>query len=123
MGRYYNGDIEGKFWSGIQSSDDADNFGVCGKPPSELYYYFDEEDLIGVENGIKYCLDGLGKYKEELDKFFEENNVYNDEMLNKAGFPQDEINHLLKLYARLGLGIEIRDCIKEKGSCEFRAEC
>lgn len=24
MGRYYNGDIEGKFWFGVQSSNDAD---------------------------------------------------------------------------------------------------
>ena len=30
MGRYYNGDIEGKFWFGVQSSDDADFFGVDG---------------------------------------------------------------------------------------------
>jgi len=28
MGRYYNGDIEGKFWFAVQSSDDADFFGV-----------------------------------------------------------------------------------------------
>jgi hypothetical protein len=27
MGRYYNGDIEGKFWVAVQSSDDADFFG------------------------------------------------------------------------------------------------
>ena len=30
MGRYYSGDIEGKFWFGIQESNDADNFGVEG---------------------------------------------------------------------------------------------
>jgi hypothetical protein len=28
MGRYYHGDIEGKFMFGVQSSDDADFFGV-----------------------------------------------------------------------------------------------
>jgi hypothetical protein len=27
MGRYYTGDIEGKFWFAIQSSDDASFFG------------------------------------------------------------------------------------------------
>ena len=32
MGRYYNGDIEGKFWFGVQSSDDADFFGKEGEP-------------------------------------------------------------------------------------------
>ena len=30
MGRYYTGDIEGKFWFGIQSSNSADRFGVIG---------------------------------------------------------------------------------------------
>ena len=28
MGRYYHGDIEGKFWFGVQSSTDAEFFGV-----------------------------------------------------------------------------------------------
>ena len=27
MGRYYHGDIEGKFWFAVQSSQDADFFG------------------------------------------------------------------------------------------------
>ena len=30
MGRYYNGDIEGKFWFGVQASNDADFFGSEG---------------------------------------------------------------------------------------------
>ena len=28
MGRYYDGDIEGKFWFGIQSSADGEFFGA-----------------------------------------------------------------------------------------------
>jgi hypothetical protein len=28
MGRYYQGDIEGKFWFGCQSSDDGEFFGA-----------------------------------------------------------------------------------------------
>jgi hypothetical protein len=30
MGRYYTGDISGKFWFSIQNSDDADHFGCKG---------------------------------------------------------------------------------------------
>ena len=41
MGRYYNGDIEGKFWFAVQSSDDADFFGQQGEARF-LNYYFDE---------------------------------------------------------------------------------
>ena len=33
MGRYYNGDIEGKFWFAVQSSDCADRFGSIGEQP------------------------------------------------------------------------------------------
>ncbi len=43
MGRYYSGDIEGKFWFGVQSSDDADFFGVTGYAPETLEYYFEKD--------------------------------------------------------------------------------
>ena len=43
MGRYYTGDIEGKFWFGVQDSTDADYFGVQGEPRFYLYY-FSEDD-------------------------------------------------------------------------------
>ena len=37
MGRYYNGDIEGKFWFGVQSSDDGDFFGSKGEEPNHIF--------------------------------------------------------------------------------------
>lgn len=52
MGRYYSGDINGKFWFGVQSSDAADRFGVTGKADF-LHYYFTDHDLPQVENEIK----------------------------------------------------------------------
>ena len=39
MGRYYSGDIEGKFWFGVQNSTDADFFGVQGEPRFYHYYF------------------------------------------------------------------------------------
>ena len=56
MGRYYSGDIDGKFWFALQSSDAADRFGVTGTQPNYLYYYFDESDLEAVEEEIKSSL-------------------------------------------------------------------
>ena len=73
MGRYYEGDIEGKFWFGIQSSDDADFFGQQGYQPEWLEYYFDEKDLKNIQNGLDTCLKELGDKKKLLDNFFEEN--------------------------------------------------
>lgn len=119
MGRYYSGDIDGKFWFALQSSDCADRFGVTGQQPSTLEYYFDEDNLEDVELEIKNIEDSLGDKLQLIEKFFEGNNGYNDKMLEEAGITQDE----LRDYADLGLGKQIRDSIKENGQCEFTAEC
>jgi translation initiation factor 2 alpha subunit (eIF-2alpha) len=119
MGRYYSGDIDGKFWFALQSSDCADRFGVTGEQPNFLNYYFDEDNLEDVEDEIKNIEESLGEKFQTIVKFFEENIGYNDKMLVEAGITQDE----LKDYADLELGKKIRDCIKENGICSFEAEC
>ena len=118
MGRYYNGDIEGKFWFALQSSDAADRFGVIGDEPNYITYYFDENNLEDVEKEIKNIEETLGDKIATLDKFFKENNGYNDEMIEKIGITKDE----LRDYADLGLGKQIKDCIVKTGSCSFEAE-
>ena len=62
MGRYYSGDIEGKFWFGIQSSNDADNFGVEGSC-TYIDYFFDEENYDDVIKELERCVKYLGKNK------------------------------------------------------------
>lgn len=39
--------------------------------------------------------------------------------IKELGITEQELSE----YADLGLGIKIRDCIKEEGSCSFEAEC
>jgi hypothetical protein len=119
MGRYYNGDINGKFWFAVQSSNAADRFGVTGEQPSTLSYYFSEDDLEGVEDEIENIEESLGDKLQLIEKFFEKHNGYNDEMLAEAGITQEELSD----YADLGLGKKIRDSIKENGQCSFEAEC
>jgi len=118
MGRYYSGDIEGKFWFAIQSSDAADRFGVTGHQPEELQYFFTEDDLEAVEEEIKNIEETLGEKKQTIDKFFEGNNGWNEKMLEEAGISKEELSE----YADLELGIKIRDCIKDFGTCSFEAE-
>ena len=118
MGRFYSGDIDGKFWFAVQNSNAADRFGVMGYEPNYITYYFQKEDLEGVENEIKNIEETLGDKLEVIDNFFKENNGYNDEMLKKIGITRDELSN----YADLGLGKQIRDCIKETGQCSFDAE-
>lgn len=51
MGRYYKGDIEGKLMFGVRASNDADFFGVSGKPDNYIYH-FTEKDLDAVTRGV-----------------------------------------------------------------------
>ena len=123
MGKYISGDLDHKLWFAVQPSDAADRFGVTGYQPETLEYWFREEDLESVEDEINSIINSLGKYKDLLDKFFNENNAYNDEQLSDhLQVDEKEIEELLRDYADLELGIKIRDCIKENGECSFSAE-
>ena len=123
MGRYYNGDIEGKFWFAIQSSSDAGFFGGEVNDPNYINYYFRMDDLDDIKKGIDKCNKALGKYKVELDKFFKNKHSYTNEMLVKAlGRSESKVHELLRWYARLGLGKKILKCVAETGSCSFEAE-
>jgi len=123
MGRYYSGDIEGKFWFGTQPSNDADFFGVIGQEPNYLEYYFDTSHLPEIRKGIKECIEQLGKYKKALDKFFNEPRSYTDEQLAiNLKVDREEAENLMKWYARLELGQEILKCVEDTESCSFEAE-
>lgn len=123
MGRYISGDIETKLWFTVQPSDAADRFGVIGKQPETLEYWFREEHLESVEAEINSIIESLGKYKNLIDKFFNENNGYNTQILSDyLKVDEKETKKLLREYADLELGIKIRDCIKENGECSFSAE-
>ena len=123
MGRYYSGDIEGKFWFGVQSSAAADRFGVTGSHPEILEYYFDEENLETIEEELSTILESLNGFKDKLDEFFENNSSYTyeklSEYLNVSGI---KVRKLLVDYADYELGEKILKCIKEYGSCAFDAE-
>jgi hypothetical protein len=152
MGRYYDGDISGKFWFGIQSSDAADRFGVIGEPIDNfdeflddeemddeclpLSYSFDEEHLPRVIQEIKEIEEDLDKYKALLDEFFDSVESYNNEMIIEFFISKGdevwstldketkkrEIEWLLSDYADLRLGYKIKECLEENGYCGFEAE-
>ena len=120
MGRYYHGDIEGKFWFAVQSSDDGEYFGMREAEYSIQYY---SDDLERAEEGVKECLQKLGKYKDKIDKYFDEHSSYRDEDVAEAlNINVDKFKQLIVWYARLRLGNKIVACIKEQGSCYYEAE-
>ena len=116
MGRWYTGDIDGKFWFGLQSSTAADRFGVSYNEPNYVEYNFFEDDLEGVQEEIENILEDLGEKIEIMDKYFNSSDAR--DTLSDAGITNKEIGD----YADLLLGIKISDCIKENGCCEFEAE-
>lgn len=123
MGRYYSGDIEGKFWFGIQSSNDASFFGGEEIEPNYLDYYFSKDDLPDIEKGVKKCQQELGENKEKLDNFFRDNPTYSFKQVAKAlNIKEGEVDNLLAWYARLELGEKILACVKKEGECSFEAE-
>ena len=83
MGRYYNGDIEGKFWFGLQSSAAADRFG-CEGTATHLEYYFDEEELPQIESEIKKIEDAIDEKKIE-SYLYGDKGKYTEETLEQNG--------------------------------------
>ncbi len=118
MGRYYTGDIEGKFWFAVQSSDAASRFGGEANEPQYIEYYFDEDHLDGVMQEINNIQASLGDNLQKIQEFFAYINGYNEKMLKDIGLTDE----MLSDYADLKLGIQIRDCIIAQGSCRFDAE-
>ena len=124
MGRFYSGDIEGKFWFAVQSSDDADFFGSKGYQPERLEYYFDKDHLDSVKEGITKCKETLGVYKEKMDEFFKALDYYSDkDLATYLDITENDAKKYLEWYARLELGEKILNSLEESGQCWFEAEC
>tara|TARA_Y100000034_G_scaffold60177_1_gene73146 strand:+ start:90 stop:476 length:387 start_codon:yes stop_codon:yes gene_type:complete len=127
MGRYYSGNIEGKFWFAVQSSNDGEFFGMTEEEGNSVPYY--SNDLKAAEDGIKECEIQLGDNLEKLTQFFDEHDGYNDNMIIKdykekydKDLSQGDIRELLVWYARLKLGEKIVEAIKKDGECYYDAE-
>ena len=119
MGRYYKGDIEGKFWYGVQSSDDACFFGA--RESTIVSYYIENDDLPEVSDGLEVCKKNLGIYKDKLDKYFNDNQYYNNDKLAKElNIDLKKVDELLKWYARFDLGEKIQlYLLSNNEDCEF----
>jgi hypothetical protein len=118
MGRYYSGDIDGKFWFAVQPSNSADRFGVTGYVPEYIEYNFEDSDKEGVQRELKKIEDALGDQLQKMDDFFEKNISYRDEMLTEDGIDPSKLGD----YADYKLGQKILKCIEEYGQCQFTAE-
>jgi len=100
MGRYYNGDIEGKFWFGIQDSNDASFFGI---EPKIIYNrkcgcWYTEDNECGCEiEHVHITEDDVKENKDliacqpDCDKEFDENTI-DEESYNSIEYTFEEIH-------------------------------
>jgi hypothetical protein len=127
MGRYYSGDIEGKFAFAIQSSMAADRFGVIGQSPNYLQYYFEEDNLESIKEELKNIENAFGEHKTALKTYFDLYKTQDDAPLSfslyirEGGLPELTEAQLSEYYDYV-LGRKILNCIEETGSCTFDAE-
>lgn len=118
MGRYYNGDIEGKFWFGVQPSDAASRFSADAEcEQSTIDYYFEEDHLQEVKDELQRIEEILGENLQKIEEFFAERNGYTDSALHEAGIT----DNMLSEYADYKLGKKIEECIEREGQCQFSA--
>lgn len=121
MGRYYEGDIQGKFAFAIQSSAAADRFGVEGTQPDCLEYYFDTDNLDDIRSELKSIEKTFGKNKNAILSYYDlkpDMNIWH--YLSKGGItiPPENSSDFYDYV----LGREILECILERGECSFTAE-
>ena len=126
MGRYYSGDIEGKMWFAVQESNDADNFGVIGEPSNDLYYYFNKDNIRGINKELAKCREAIGTDSLEImDRYFKKHRTEShqalDDLVIKIG--DTEYKKLKEYYARIELGEQILACIRDNDECSFSVEC
>jgi hypothetical protein len=129
MGRYYEGDISGKFWFAVQSSNAPARFGGEEYEPSYINYYFDEKQLKEVEEELDRIHKNMMGNIEKLDDFFAQTNGYNTQMIidwykkeYNETITEGKVGEMLVEYADYELGMKIANCIKEKGECNINCE-
>lgn len=120
MGRYYSGDIEGKFWFAVQPSNDAEQFGAQESDPAYINYYADDADE--AKERIKEIINKLGLRQDFIE--IDPRNSEGSEAFFKAYHERGErrAEEEDKLWASLELGLKIYHCILEEGGCSFDAE-
>ena len=108
MGRYYNGDIEGKFLFAVQPSNAGERFGAVEEDWPYIPYIVYRGSYSEIQKELDYIV-STGSVKK-VDDFFEEltkkgKSGYNDSDLEEAGILKDDMSN----WADHRLGKQIKD--------------
>ena len=125
MGRYYHGDIEGKFMFGVQCSTSAERFGAVEVEQNLIDYEIEREDFeILFEDQIKELNENGSVSKcKEFFKWVEKenNNLYSREDQKKFGITHYDLSD----YADYELAMQIKEWFeknKDRETLYFTAE-
>jgi hypothetical protein len=114
MGRYYDGDIEGKWWFGVQPSDVPTRF---GGGETRIEYSIPHDD--DFKDTMKEIETNLGDKIGMFDDFFEQNNGYTDERLIEffkkkyPSYTEDDLKKDIREYADYEFGNQCIEFFKE----------
>ena len=111
MGRYYNGDVNGKFMFAVQGSDAHERFGAVEVESAYIHYVVYREDYAEI------CaeLDAI-KHKghiEKVLKMFNEENGFNDEIKKQYNVSQEDLEE----YADYEIGMQLKEFFDENPDC------
>ena len=113
MGRYIHGDVEHKFWFGIQPSDVIETFG--GQPSEIINWYYSEGELPVCEARLrdiwKMCMEITGHSPR----------YWLRKAVNGIDIANEDISKF-RFAADFELGIKIRRAIKKYDSVSIEAE-
>jgi hypothetical protein len=120
MGRYYSGDIEGKFMFAVQSSDAPERFGAVEVNPGYIDYYVSPDAIDEIRNELDSITSLCGDQILRVRNMFDNEMGYNDDTMKKYGVTKQGLSE----YADYQLGKQILEFLEENEGfgCTIQAE-
>lgn len=138
MGRYYNGDISGKFWFGTQGSNAGEQFGAVEEEQNIVNYMIYNDDKYIAEKRLKEIekeLKKIAKESKELEELLklncDLNSLKNKKLMNDLidsiliNYKEDELkSKIYELLADWEMGKKIQEFFRlyPEENCQFEAE-
>ena len=125
MGRYYSGDIEGKWWFGVQSSDTPEKFGGY-----ETYIDYTICNNDTFKGQVRQLKQDLGDKLEWMTQFFKEHSFYSDEKLQEFMMKKNpryngsELRQDLENFADYEFAMQVKQHFEDTGEdyCNVSSE-
>ena len=89
MGRYYHGDIEGKFMFAVQPSDAGERFGAREQESNYIEYCVYRENVEEINKELQKIVEG--GHVARVKNMFDNVNGYNNTIMKEYGVSQKDL--------------------------------